>query len=356
MLLKKECVVDQINDNLDNLVGRLSAPETAQMIKNWLRFCGQFHQYSFRNQFSLMLQAKRRGANVEKFASFSSWRKMGAFVNKGEKAYSILCPRQFVEYEKDKNGNFVKGPNGKRVPVIDLQTGKPVERIYFVVGGTFDINQTNAKSQGIGQELEYRDQKTVIQWSLISEIEAAVKDYFKIEIEINNSIRGNGAYNVDRHCIEMKKDDNTAAASYLSTMFHEVGHVQMHGEDLKTGKYQDIHNEKGKREGEAEAFSFALASMFGIENQSELYIGSWGTDAKELQKSLTFISKSVKTVAKELSIDDYARRAVAVQEIVEGEKKSDTIPEEKTSDKTAKKQATDLPRGEIAIGEGSLPF
>ena len=308
--MKTQSLFKQINENLENLASKLSSVETEAVIKNYLKFCGQFHGYSFYNQFWLSVEAKHRNENVERFASFAKWKYLGAKVQKGSKAFHILHPVEYTEYQRDEKGDIRKDHNGNKIAVINPDTGKPVKKRTFWVGPVFDVNQTNAKEIGIYKELEYRDKSAKIDKALLEQIENKIKTVYKVGIIEDNSMKARGAYDYGKDEIYMRNTPEVTSGMYLSTLFHELGHKVMHGDDLRNQsvKYEQIHDSRGAREGEAEAFSYAMSSMFGIENKSELYLKNWGNNEKELRSRLESISSSVKAVSSKLEIENFLVR------------------------------------------------
>ena len=77
----------------------------------------------------------------------------------------------------------------------------------------------------------------------------------------------------------------------------------MHSRLVLNGDLAENELQRGLREGQAEAFSYAVSSYFGIENKSELYIKTWGNNGKELKESIETVSKAIKKAFNKLSLD-----------------------------------------------------
>jgi hypothetical protein len=88
-------------------------------------------------------------------------------------------------------------------------------------------------------------------------------------------------------------------------LFHEYGHHVLHGKKLfnREIQYVNEHNQRGYIEGEAEAFSYALSSMFGIENKSEFYLRKWGNTGRDIKERMENISSGIQFAVKHLELE-----------------------------------------------------
>ena len=109
---------------------------------------GKFYQYSMSN--TALIQKQFRGAQA--VGSFKFWKDKGFSVNKGEKGIKILVPNKMVPKFKDEKGKWKSidkaTPQEKKL----IKEGKKEVtqgRLYFSVGHTFDISQTNAKASDL---------------------------------------------------------------------------------------------------------------------------------------------------------------------------------------------------------------
>lgn len=172
--------------------------------------------------------------------------------------------------------------------------------LAFKVGNVFDIGQTNAKDIGAIKDLAYRDKDAEISPRLFDDMKKAIEDKYPVTVEVKDTgSNAKGYYDKTNSLIVV--DPNATDSSKVSTLFHELGHHMMHS-DLD---YREIHLTRGQREGEAEAFAYAMASNFGIENNSELYISTWQNTPESMRESFTTISQNVKLAHNDLGITSY---------------------------------------------------
>jgi hypothetical protein len=69
----------------------------------------------------------------------------------------------------------------------------------------------------------------------------------------------------------------------------------------------DCKDSRQLAEGQAEAFSYAACSAFGIERESQLYIKSWVQDDHSLKEVMGDISKKVREAFKDLQLNELAQ-------------------------------------------------
>jgi len=302
---KLEKMQTQIDSSLETLLDKLDSKETNTMVNTYLKNMGMFHNYSFNNQMLLAIEAEKRGMNLEKVASFNTWRQLKdkngkpALINKGEKGLPVITPVEYIKYEIDDNGEYILN-NGKKVPIIDKDTGKPEKGLKFTGGFVFDISQlSNADSIREVLELKYRDKSKEIEDSVLENLIDNISKTYSVAIRFDTISSGAKAYyDLTKNEIVIS-DTITSNAQKISSLFHELGHKLMHG-DME---YEDIHKNRGVIEGEAEAFSKVMSDLYGIENNSELYISTWGNTADELKSRLEKIATNAKKAIKTLGLD-----------------------------------------------------
>jgi antirestriction protein ArdC len=301
-------LIGKINKKFEKLVKNLDSKETENEIKNYLKFAGEFHNYSLRNQMLIADEAMSRGTTIEHIASFKTWSQLKnsegkkASVKKGEKGFSILVPISYIKYELDKNRKYILDENGKKIPKRD-ELGNIEKGLKFKVGTVFDVNQTTAKEIGAYKTLDYRT-KIDIDASLFKKLSQEISE--KFNVVVSHEPTGNvskGYYSYAENKIVV--DPSYSVSEKISTLFHELGHHQIHGKQFQNGtlNYKNLHKDRGAREGEAEAFSYILSSLSGIENKSELYIKTWGNDAKDLKERFTLIVGTAKEAIKKLNLE-----------------------------------------------------
>jgi len=306
---KADELLQKINNKFDTLAQSLDSKETENEIKKYLEFAGQFHQYSARNQLLIAQEALFRNKSLEHVASFKKWSELKndegqrASVKKGEKGFSILVPVPYIKYELDKDRKYKLDKNGEKIPKRD-ENGKVIKGLGFKAGTVFDVNQTTAKEIGAFKTLDYRA-KIQINESLFERLQRDISKKFNVNVSVEpTGSRAKGYYNFEENKIVI--DPAYSTSEKISTLFHELGHHQIHGKQFKEGtlNYDNLHKDRGAREGEAESFSYILSSMSGIENKSELYIKTWGNDGKDLKERFELIAGSAKETIETLDLEN----------------------------------------------------
>ncbi|MFZ2655993.1 MAG: JAB domain-containing protein [Victivallales bacterium] len=314
---KRQSLIDSINEKFENLSGRLDSPETEAEIRRYLGFMRKTYKYSLGNQLLVSFEAMKRGTTPETVESFQFWSKLKNYkdenvhVLKGEKGYPILVPVEYRIYHKNEDGSFKLDAEGKRIPRIDPATGKEIKGLAFKSGAVFDVGQTNAREIGAYSSIEYRNRNAPATESMLVSLKEGISKNYNVSIsEEPLCSTAKGCYVIGERKIIIDNRPGMTVPVKISTLFHELGHHIMHGDELRSNKadYGKIHDERGFREGEAEAFSYVLSSMFGIENKSELYIKNWGNSANDLKERFTKIHDAVKSGIETLKIEEIISR------------------------------------------------
>ena len=295
-------IFDGFDKKIKELEGKIESPETEKVIKDWLKFQSKFHNYSFRNTVWMMMQAEARDFNLERVAPFKKWGEMKGnedqkvSINKGSKGFTVLFPYEYIIYKRDKKGKVIEDKNGKKVPERD-ENGKIKKRLSYGVGHVFDVQQTNAKEIGAFKNLNYRGEIVPIEADLVKEVANRITEKYKIPVEfIKDPLRGAGGWytpSENKISVNLAQCDNNSHA--LGTLFHELGHARMH-------KDSDLN--RNLAEGQAEAFSYAASSAFGIERDSQLYIKNWIEDEHSLTEVMGNISKQVRNTFNDLKLNE----------------------------------------------------
>ena len=355
---KLELLQSNIDDSLNALANKLDSPETAATLNKYLNQMSAFHNYSFSNQMLLAITAQDRGMSLERVASFNSWKKLKdkdgnhAQINKGEKGLPVIVPITYTKYKRDDSGNYILN-SGKKIPIIDPNTGKPETGLKFGGGFVFDIGQlknTDAIREVL--DLQYRDKSIAIEDSVVENLIKDISHKYDLPIRFEDITSGANAYyslEKDEIVLSIKIDSN---AHKISSLFHELGHKIMHSDIA----YEDIHKNKGVIEGEAESFSKILSNLYGIDNQSELYISTWGNSGEDLRDRLEKISTTAMEVIKTLGLDTLQKSISEISYQQSKEKKSDS-PERKPIEAIAQsaKIQTEIPKsknrgyGDVAV-------
>lgn len=308
---KQHKLQDQLSEIFSKLADRLGSPETEKTMKEYFRNVGKFHNYSPTNVLLIICTALERGMHIEKIASFKKWMEFKnekgekAHVLRGEKGLPVFVPVKVIQYERDDFGNLVFASNGEKIPLRN-EEGEIVRRQAFKQGCVFDISQTNAREIGAFKDLAYRDMGKVIDQSVVSDISNRIVTHYGTKVNFDQVLRGNGNYDWISDEINISNSPVMPPANQLSTLFHELGHKILHGDKLRKSEisYVREHNQRGFIEGEAEAFGFALSSMYGIDNKSEFYLASWGNKPEDIKEKMQMISEAVTGAIKTLKLGE----------------------------------------------------
>lgn len=309
---KADELLTRINEKFETLASNLDSKQTEDEIKNYLKFAGQFHQYSTRNQMLIADEAMLRNVSVEHVASFKTWSDLKndeavkASVKKGEKGFTILVPTPFMKYELDADKKYLFDKKGEKIPRRD-EEGNIIKGMAFKAGTVFDVNQTTAKEIGAFKSLDYRA-KIDINESLFERLSKDIAEKFNVTVTQEYIGKAKGSYSPAENKIEINPAYTTSEK--ISTLYHELGHHLIHGPKFKSGEldYSNMHLDRGAREGEAESFSYILSSMSGIENKSELYIKTWGNDAKDLKERFELITGKAKEAIQTLNLENVIKQ------------------------------------------------
>lgn len=214
---------------------------------SYLRFHSSFHQYSFNNRFMIWLQQP----NASLVAGFSSWKKLGRYVKKGEKGLVIFAPntKTIIVQEKQENGEIIEKP--KRII-----TGWHLTYVY-------DVSQTDGKPLPVANVVQKLEGDTELYEQLLSSC--------PFPVEEKDSCDGaNGRIYRDTGRIEILKSNS--GMQKAKTLIHEWAHGLLHiGPDV-------LEVKKNVRELEAESTAFIVCHALGIDSShySFGYLAGWG--------------------------------------------------------------------------------
>lgn len=242
----------------------------------------KFHSYSMNN--IILIESQRPTAtNV---AGFSTWKKLGRNVIKGESGIQILAPvpRKYdVEVEKiDKDGNVTKEIEQK-------------EYMSFRVAYVFDIEQTE------GKELTLDITKTLDRenpnYEMLYDTLKQITDCKVIEEDTG---KANGYFNKVDNIIAVKKDN--PLEQKIKTIIHEIAHSKLH--NTPEASFMDSKH----KEIEAEATAYVVCNYLGIDSSdySFGYVAGWSRDKEsDYLKSVLDKIKDVSNEIIDLTEDKY---------------------------------------------------
>ncbi|MCK5125554.1 MAG: DUF1738 domain-containing protein [candidate division Zixibacteria bacterium] len=226
----------------------------SEVLKNYMKTMGRFHNYSFTNIMLISMQFP----TATRVAGFHTWRKLDRYIMKGEKGIKIIAPiiRKKEEVQKE---------------IVNSEHDICGFRIVTV----FDISQTN------GKELP-----------AISTVEGDPKEYcsklneliFKqnIQLEYSDDIAAEGYSSGGKIVIK----SGLSLAEDFSVRVHEFAHEFLH--QNKNGKLS-----KKQKETEAEAVAFVVSSAIGLDANTAFsdYIQMYQGDKETLMNSIQRIKE-----------------------------------------------------------------
>ncbi|WP_314355081.1 ArdC-like ssDNA-binding domain-containing protein [uncultured Granulicatella sp.] len=247
----------------------------SETYKNFLSFLKTMNNYSQKNMRLLLAQLP----TATMVASAGEWKKRGRFPKKGTKAIRIYSP--IFEYQKDKDGNFLKDDNGLKIP-----TGK-IEKWYFAP--VFDVSQTQGRElpKPIYELTEnFKEPKHFL--SIFNAIKKCTTALISLQEISREGVKG--FYNPDTHSIVIRKGMNQYQT--LKTEIHEVVHSILHQKNSEL-----ISREQ--KEFEAESVAYIVCKNYGVDTSdySFGYLSSWtdrGDRISEFENSLKRITSTAR--------------------------------------------------------------
>ena len=261
---KLEIATQKLSVGIENLVA-------SDRWKDYLKFQGKFHRYSFCNTLLIMFQ--RPGATL--VASYKSWKNLGRWIKKGESGISILVP-VLVKAHSSQTWRVI-GPGNQGLEVTSTRGEEMIteQLVGFKIGNVFDISQTD------GVPLP-QDPVSLLQGDdagLYQALSSFVGDVVKVAvIEVDDSIllsyvNGECVFGTEgkTSCIRIKS--NNSSLMKAKTLAHELGHALLHAE-------REYHQHTGRslKELEAESVAYIIMNNYGVDSgeYSFGYLAGWG--------------------------------------------------------------------------------
>ncbi|SFQ46303.1 protein of unknown function [Priestia endophytica DSM 13796] len=284
---KKE--VENLTKNMEKRIEQHF--HSPQDLKEYLSFMGKFYQYSISNV--ALIQSQFPGAKA--VGSFAFWKSKGFAVQKGEKGIGILVPQRTVPKFKDENGKWKSVNKATKEEKKLLEEGKKEVKdggLYFSVGYTFDISQTNATTQDLPKIFPNR-------W-----IEGNIENYAALYKGMEAIAQKNGISIVEPRgelgaakgvsytlTKEVALNPRNSEKQNVKTLLHELTHATLH-----TKETFDNYT-SAEKEFQAEMTAYTVASHFNIDTSdySLDYLAHW-TKGKEF-KDKTQLLKEVHTTS-----------------------------------------------------------
>lgn len=280
---KKE--VENLTKNMEKRIEQHF--HSPQDLKEYLQFMGKFYQYSISNV--ALIQSQFPGAQA--VGSFAFWKSKGFSVQKGEKGIAILVPQRTVPKFKDEKGKWKSVNKASKEEKKLIEEGKREVKnggLYFSVGFTFDIAQTNATAQDLPKIFPNR-------W-----LEGNIENYAALYKGMEAIAQTNGISIVDPKeelgsakgvsytlTKEVALNPRNSEKQNVKTLLHELTHAVLH-----TKETFDNYT-SAEKEFQAEMTAYTVASHFNIDTSSYSldYLSHW-TKGKEF-KDKTQLLKEV---------------------------------------------------------------
>jgi len=236
--------------------------------KRHLETQARFHRYSFQNVLWLAIQAAKREMPLSKVAGFNTWKDLGRFVKKGERALNVLAPML-----------------GKKT---DEETGEERRVIYgFKVVSVFDMSQTDgAELPEVCHDVDGNGEA----YKALTDKLAAFSASRSVPVTFTDCGSAQGSFNRMDKAIKVRPemgDLQTAA-----TLVHEVAHSLLHTEE------DDCHS-RPEMEVEAESVAFVVMSALGMDVSrcSFGYVAGWSKgDTDLVKKTADRVQKAAKKI------------------------------------------------------------
>ena len=323
--------IEKIKEITDQLEAGIKSLFESEKFKLYLKTLSKFHSYSLNN--TLLITMQKPDATL--VAGYSTWKRMGRQVVRGEKGIRVLAPSP---YRKKKEIDKVDPVTGT---VLVNPDGSPIKETTeilipaFKVVSVFDVSQTEGRP---------------IPSLLVEELSGSVKEYevffealkrtcpvpISFE-EIPGSAKGYFHLLENRIAIQAGMSE----VQTIKTGIHEAAHQKLHS--LLSKKEEGMEDDKmtvNQKEVEAEAVAYTVCQHYGIETSeySFGYIAGWseGKDTPELKASLDRIRIASNDMI--TSIDDHIRdirkeRGIEQQETVPKESVLEALQNKKEEQK-----------------------
>ena len=285
-LAERQERVKELTEKLENGVKAIFESED---YARYLETMSKFHHYSFGNCMLIFFQCPEASA----VAGYTTWKKLGRTVKKGEKGIQILapCPQKILmeQNKLDEQGHVITGADGQ-----PEKESVYVKRQRFKIAYVFDLSQTE------GKELP-----TLGVDELTGDVEDfdsffhAVEILSPVPIHFRKPEASKGCYNHLEQCIYINED--MSQVQTLKTLIHETAHAKLHALPVENGVIKGRPEKDGPtREVEAESIAYVVCQHFGIDTSdySFAYVTGWSKSKElpELKASLECISDTASKI------------------------------------------------------------
>lgn len=231
--------------------------------ERFLTYAAKFNQYSPRNLVLIFSQASQRGFLPSKVASYTTWKRLGRSVKKGERGLQIFSPIT-VKPSHDVSESTCKGYRRGDGTVLGFRRSH-----------VFDVSQTEGPEvdEPLVPRLLEGEAHPHLEHFVTSVIAQAGFELCFVALEDVN-----GRTDIVTKTVEVSK--HLGELQRLKTLCHECAHVLLHGEGAP---------HRGGAEVEAESFAYAFLASLDIDSGSYSlpYLMRWAEgDAEQLLQGL----------------------------------------------------------------------
>jgi len=285
---RREQQLTEITDQLEKGIQELFDSES---YKKYLDCLSKFHHYSLNNTLLIAMQRPDTSGYV---ASFSTWKRLGRHVKKGEKGIRILAPAPYkAKVERQKldphTGTPIFDASGQ--PVMETVS---VERAAFKVAYVFDKDQTEGKEierPGVTELIGEVDGYNMFLSALIQACPVPVS--FE---DIPSGAKGYYHLTEDRIVVQQGMSE----LQTIKTLIHEMSHQMNDSLAIPEAERKDQRT----REVIAESVAYTCLKHWNLDSDdySLMYIGEWssGKDLPELKASLQTIRDTANELISEV--------------------------------------------------------
>lgn len=250
----------QIEQYLKELAEATDEARVSKEMTRYLNFCARFYNYSPSNVFLILFA----NPNASYVAGFNTWKKLGRYVKRGEKAIPIFAPHFWRE--KDSEGN-------------------EIDRIGFHVAHVFDISQTDGESLPEQPNWKSPEKNLELQKKLM---ELAKANGITVTIE---TLDGDTQGLSKGGSIVLSPEAGT------KTLIHEIAHEFLH----QVEKNQLTRSEK---EMEAESIAYIVASYLGLRNLNcPTYIALHGENSEKILTQFNRINTTARKIISAVALN-----------------------------------------------------
>jgi hypothetical protein len=248
---------DRRTELLATLADGVARLTDSEAWRAWLDVQRRFHRYSFGN--ALLIAMQRPDAS--QVAGFHAWRRMGRYVQAGEKGIAILAPIV------------------PRFRIADEETGDETIVVgsprRFRVAHVFDVSQTAGRELPTAPVTKLQGDAPAELYDRLRAVAASLG--FTVEEDyLPDEVNGTCSHRDRLITVEVRNDP----LMQVKTLAHELAHAILHGETTLP---------RERRELEAESVAYIVCADLGIDSAAYSfgYLASWSAGGDDAHRAIT---------------------------------------------------------------------